>query len=798
MLYPANIEQKIGFNKIRTLLKQNCQSSIARELIDALRFSSKLSEVEPAVRTVDQMRCLLAEQMPLPLGEVADLREPFAETRIVGTFLTTDSILLVRKNINMALQLNETLDKLEPRFDLLRALATMELEAKGGFAPVLRAIDHLLDHFGNVKDNASPELLEIRRNIMQTQNSLSRTLHHVLKQAQSEGLVEADASPTLRDGRLVLPVLSMNKRKISGIVHDESATGKTVFIEPAAVVEANNRLRELHGEEQREIVRLLVEMTNMLRPLYPELLDLAHFIGTIDALVAKAKFALNTQSTCPVISPKHTQLLWKEARHPLLQLSLQEHGRTIVPLNISLTREERILLISGPNAGGKSVCLKTVALLQYMLQCGLPIPLNADSTASLFADIFIDIGDEQSIENDLSTYSSHLMNMKHFLRYTNKKTLLLIDEFGTGTEPQMGGAIAEAVLETLHKQGCYGVITTHYTNLKHFATNTPGIANGAMLFDRQRMEPLFALQIGTPGSSFAIEMARRIGLPNEVIQKAADKIGGEHIDYDKSIQDAVRDQRYWQRKREQIKEQEKRIRAKEEEYDDALSKIKQLRRDTLQQAKEEATQMLRGANAAIERTIKDIRESEAKAEVVKQAHETVDKLKAAMKPSEAKHDNKKPEMLTVGDMVRVKGNNVVGEVLAISEREAQVAFGGIKSNIALKRLERVSHHVAKKQEKQRSDGNSSDRLREHQLRFKQEIDLRGMRVDEALQAVSYYIDDAAMIGVSQVRILHGTGTGALRQAIREYLQHVQSVKRFHDEHVQLGGAGITVVHFDEA
>lgn len=798
MLYPANIEQKIGFNKIRTLLKQNCQSSIARELIDALRFSSKLSEVEPAVRTVDQMRCLLAEQMPLPLGEVADLREPFAETRIVGTFLTTDSILLVRKNINMALQLNETLDKLEPRFDLLRALATMELEAKGGFAPVLRAIDHLLDHFGNVKDNASPELLEIRRNIMQTQNSLSRTLHHVLKQAQSEGLVEADASPTLRDGRLVLPVLSMNKRKISGIVHDESATGKTVFIEPAAVVEANNRLRELHGEEQREIVRLLVEMTNMLRPLYPELLDLAHFIGTIDALVAKAKFALNTQSTCPVISPKHTQLLWKEARHPLLQLSLQEHGRTIVPLNISLTREERILLISGPNAGGKSVCLKTVALLQYMLQCGLPIPLNADSTALLFADIFIDIGDEQSIENDLSTYSSHLMNMKHFLRYTNKKTLLLIDEFGTGTEPQMGGAIAEAVLETLHKQGCYGVITTHYTNLKHFATNTPGIANGAMLFDRQRMEPLFALQIGTPGSSFAIEMARRIGLPNEVIQKAADKIGGEHIDYDKSIQDAVRDQRYWQRKREQIKEQEKRIRAKEEEYDDALSKIKQLRRDTLQQAKEEATQMLRGANAAIERTIKDIRESEAKAEVVKQAHETVDKLKAAMKPSEAKHDNKKPEMLTVGDMVRVKGNDVVGEVLAISEREAQVAFGGIKSNIALKRLERVSHHVAKKQEKQHSDGNSSDRLREHQLRFKQEIDLRGMRVDEALQAVSYYIDDAAMIGVSQVRILHGTGTGALRQAIREYLQHVQSVKRFHDEHVQLGGAGITVVHFDEA
>lgn len=798
MLYPANIEQKIGFNKIRTLLKQNCQSSIARELIDALRFSSKLSEVEPAVRTVDQMRCLLAEQMPLPLGEVADLREPFAETRIVGTFLTTDSILLVRKNINMALQLNETLDKLEPRFDLLRSLATMEQEAKGGFAPVLRAIDHLLDHFGNVKDNASPELLEIRRNIMQTQNSLSRTLHHVLKQAQSEGLVEADASPTLRDGRLVLPVLSMNKRKISGIVHDESATGKTVFIEPAAVVEANNRLRELHGEEQREIIRLLVEMTNMLRPLYPELLDLAHFIGTIDALVAKAKFALNTQSTCPVISPKHTQLLWKEARHPLLQLSLQEHGRTIVPLNISLTREEHILLISGPNAGGKSVCLKTVALLQYMLQCGLPIPLNADSTASLFADIFIDIGDEQSIENDLSTYSSHLMNMKHFLRYTSKKTLLLIDEFGTGTEPQMGGAIAEAVLETLHEQGCYGVITTHYTNLKHFATNTPGIANGAMLFDRQRMEPLFALQIGTPGSSFAIEMARRIGLPNEVIQKAADKIGGEHIDYDKSIQDAVRDQRYWQRKREQIKEQEKRIRAKEEEYDDALSKIKQLRRDTLQQAKEEATQMLRGANAAIERTIKDIRESEAKAEVVKQAHETVDKLKAAMKPSEAKHDNKKPEMLTVGDMVRVKGNDVVGEVLAISEREAQVAFGGIKSNIALKRLERVSHHVAKKQEKQRSDGNSSDRLREHQLRFKQEIDLRGMRVDEALQAVSYYIDDAAMIGVSQVRILHGTGTGALRQAIREYLQHVQSVKRFHDEHVQLGGAGITVVHFDEA
>lgn len=793
MLYPNNLEQKIGFDKVRGLLKQNCQSSIAKELIDAMSFSTSYEEVLYAVAGISQMRALIEEQHSLPLGTVSDLREPFAETRVIGTFLSTDDIVKVRDNITMAVQLNEALRKLEPRFDLLQAKAREDLD----FKAVLRQIDRLIDNFGNVKDNASAQLLEIRRNIMQTQSSLSRTLHHVLKKAQSEGLVEPDAAPTLRDGRLVLPVLSMNKRKLNGIVHDESATGKTVFIEPSAVVEANNRLRELHGEEQREVIRLLVEMTNTLRPYYPEILDLSLFIGEIDAMVAKARFAIATQAICPKIERKHIQLLWKKARHPLLQLSLEEQGRTIVPLDITLTPQERIILISGPNAGGKSVCLKTVALLQYMLQCGLPIPMDCDSTASLFSDIFIDIGDEQSIENDLSTYSSHLMNMKYFLRYANPKTLLLIDEFGTGTEPQIGGAIAEAVLETLHGKGCFGVITTHYTNLKHFATNTPGVVNGAMLFDRQHMQPLFALQIGTPGSSFAIEMARRIGLPNDVIQLASDKVGATHIDYDKSIQDAVRDQRYWQRKREQIKEQEKRIRAKEEEYDEALSQIKKLRKETLQQAKEEASQMLRTANATIERTIKDIRESEAQAEVVKQAREEVSRLKETLKPAEKTPDkNAKAASLTVGDMVRIKGQEVVGQVLALTDREAQVAFGAIKSNIALTRLERVSHRQIK-QEKRQTDGNATSQLRDRQLRFKQQIDVRGMRVDEALDAVSYYVDDAAMIGVSQVRILHGTGTGALRQAIREYLQHVHAVRRFHDEHVQLGGAGITIVHFTD-
>ncbi|MDO4190325.1 MAG: Smr/MutS family protein [Bacteroidales bacterium] len=793
MLYPKNnIETKIGFDKIRSLLKQKCQSELAKELIDDMNFSAAYDNVCRNVGSVSQMQLLIEEQHPLPLGVVADLREAFAETRIVGTYLLADSLVLVRDNIAMALLINTTLNQLEERFALLKAYARETMD----FRVVMRQIDHLIDKFGNIKDNASTTLLDIRRNIAQTQSGLSRTLQSVLKKAQADGLVEVDASPTIRDGRLVLPVLSMNKRKISGIVHDESATGKTVFIEPAAVVEANNRLRELRGEEQREIIRLLIETTSVLRPYYPEILDLSLFVAEMDALAAKAKFAVDIQAVCPIITKNQRQLLWTSARHPILQLSLQEQNRKIVPLDITLTPQNRIVLISGPNAGGKSVCLKTVALLQYMLQCGLPVPMNSDSTMGLFKDIFIDIGDEQSIENDLSTYSSHLLNMKFFLRYANEHSLLLIDEFGTGTEPQIGGAIAEAVLETLHKKKCYGVITTHYTNLKHFATNTPGIVNGAMLFDRQHMQPLFALQIGIPGSSFAIEMARRIGLPNDVIQLASDKIGATHIDYDKSIQDAVRDQHYWQKKREQIKEQEKRIRTKEEEYEEALSQIKQLRKETIQQAKEEASQILRTANATIERTIKDIREGEAQADVVKQARDNIGRLKEELKPEETKQNATPIDNLAVGDSVRIKGNEVVGQVLSLTNREALVAFGSIKSNISLKRLERVSHNQVK-QEKKHADGNSTSQLRERQLRFKQQIDIRGMRVDEALDAVAYYVDDAAMIGVSQIRILHGTGTGALRQAVREYLQHVKAVKKFHDEHVQLGGAGITIVHFTD-
>jgi len=664
-------------------------------------------------------------------------------------------------------------------------------------------------------------------------NSLSRRLHQILKQAQNDGYVDKDTTPSMREGRLVIPVSPAFKRKIRGIVHDESATGKTVFIEPEELVEANNRIRELQNEERREIIRILTHFTDTIRPDAEEMVRSYGILAEIDFLNAKAKLSLKLGFIKPRFDNEPC-LEWERAVHPLLNLSLRKQQKKVVPLSIFLNEKNRLLIISGPNAGGKSVCLKTVGLLQYMLQCGMMIPLHDSSRTGWFERIFIDIGDEQSIENDLSTYSSHLLNMKYFLKYSQEKTLILIDEFGSGTEPKIGGSIAEACLDRFNRQKAFGVITTHYSNLKHYADDHVGVINGAMLYDRHEMSPLFTLEIGRPGSSFAVEIARKIGLPEDVIANASEKVGSDYIDMDKYLQDIVRDKRYWENKRQQIRLQEKKTEELVIQLEQDLLDLKGKRKEILSGAKTEAQRILGDSNAIIENTIRGIREAQAEKEKTKilrqelqdfkskadEEDEAIDEKIARkiekIKRKEEKKNNKSlddsnsegnkeagqipipPKIISFAkkDTVRLKGQQSTGTILKVKGDEAQVAFGVIKSVVPLTNLEHAIPRKEKDNPYTTLGQRTSDEMREKKLRFKQEIDIRGMRGDEAVQTIMYYIDDAIMTGVSRVRILHGTGTGALRQIIRQYLGTVQGVKDYHDEHIQFGGTGITVVDIE--
>ena len=713
------------------------------------------------------------------------------------------------------------------------------------FPAMIRRIDSILDKFGKIKDSASMTLASIRHELEKTQGSISRTLYTILHAAQKDGLVEKDAAPTMRDGRLVLPVAPQVKRRINGIVHDESATGKTVFIEPAEVVEANNKVRQLEAEERREVIRILTVFTDEVRPHVAEILESYQFLAQIDLIFAKSQLAELTKAFEPVVEDK-PHLDWIRAVHPLLQLSLEKQGKHVVPLDIILTQQKRLLIISGPNAGGKSVCLKTVGLLQYMLQCGLPVPIGDRSTTGLFHHILIDIGDEQSIENDLSTYSSHLMNMKQMMKQADAHTLLLIDEFGSGTEPTIGGAIAEAMLKQFWQKQAFGVITTHYQNLKHFAEDHPGVVNGAMLYDRHEMQALFQLAIGQPGSSFAIEIARKTGIPEEVIKDASDIVGSDYIQSDKYLQDIVRDKRYWEGKRQTIHQHEKSLESKINRYEDELTEIERQRKEILRKAKEEAEELLRESNKKIENAIREIREAQAEKERTRLVREELNTFKEELAGIDTKDNDeaiarkirqlqerkerrekrkqekaekaanpaaaapKKPAAerpIEAGDTVRIKGLTSVGEVESTDGKMAVVIFGGMKTKMRADRLEHaeVSKSQLSKQEERNNNiagsygmvsRDTRDVIDNRKLNFKQDIDVRGMRGDEAINAITYFIDDAILVGVSRVRILHGTGTGILRQLIRQYLATVPNVSHFRDEHVQFGGAGITVVDLD--
>ena len=822
MIYPSNFEQKTGFDKVRLLVSDKCLSPLGKERAAAMSFSTDYAFISNELDLVDEFVKIQQGETDFPANYFFDVRYSLKRIRPEGTWMDEKELFDLKRSlqtIHDIIRFFQPGEDEEIKYPALTALAGDILV----FPQLVGRIDTILDKFGKVKDSASPELQTIRREMTITMSNISRNLQSILRAAQSEGVVEKDVTPTMRDGRLMIPVAPAFKRKIKGIVHDESASGKTVFIEPESVVEANNRIRELEGEEKREIIRILTDFTNFVRPLVPDILQSYEFLADIDFIRAKALFAIEIQGIRPVVEDKQ-QLDWARAIHPLLYLSLKKQHKEVVPLDIELTTEKRLLIISGPNAGGKSVCLKTVGLLQYMLQCGLLVPMHESSRTGLFEHLFIDIGDEQSIENDLSTYSSHLTHMKYFVRNCNERTILLIDEFGSGTEPQIGGAIAEALLNRFNQHKSFGVITTHYQNLKHFAEDTPGIVNGAMLYDRHLMQPLFKLAIGNPGSSFAIEIARKIGLPEDVIAEASEKVGMDYINMDKYLQDIVRDKRYWESKRQNIRQREKKLEDIIARYEKDLSEVNSQRKEIVREAKAEASRILSDANARIENTIREIKEAQAEKERTKQARQELqsfknsvsdaqeedDKLARKMAKLKERAERKKQkqklsaqpvfnrDVIEVGDAVRLKGQTSVGTVMELQEKQATVAFGMIKSTVKLDRLEKVSKNQIKKEIQKSTfvSEQTSDQMHEKRLHFKQEIDVRGMRGEEALQTVTYFIDDAIQVGAQQVRILHGTGTGILRQLIREYLRSVPGVRSFHDEHVQFGGAGITVVELD--
>ena len=837
MIYPQNFEQKIGFDSIRQLLKEKCLSTLGQERVYDMAFSESYDAIDRRLEEITEFIRIIQEEDEFPDQYFFDVRPSLKRIRVEGMYMEEQELFDLRRSL-------ETIRDIV-RF--LQRTSNEEGEEEGGISPypylrdlagdimvfpqLISRINNILDKFGKIRDNASSELLRIRRELASTTGSISRSLHAILRTAQSEGYVDKDVTPTMRDGRLVIPVAPGLKRKIKGIVHDESATGKTVFIEPAEVVEANNRIRELEGEERREIIRILTEFSATVRPQVPAILQSYEFLAEIDFIRAKAHFAIQIKAIKPNFENKQI-LDWTTAIHPLLQLSLAKHNKKVVPLDMELNPQQRILIISGPNAGGKSVCLKTVGLLQYMLQCGMLIPLHERSHAGIFGGIFIDIGDEQSIEDDLSTYSSHLTNMKIMMKNCNEHSLILIDEFGGGTEPQIGGAIAEAVLKRFNEKRTFGVITTHYQNLKHFADAHEGVVNGAMLYDRHLMQALFQLQIGNPGSSFAVEIARKIGLPEEVIADASEIVGSEYINADKYLQDIVRDKRYWETKRQNIRKREKQMEDIIAKYEAEIEELEKSRKAILRKAKEDAEHLLQESNAKIENTIRTIKEAQAEKEKTRLARQELsdfkgqidefnkqneeDKIAQKMQKLREKQERKKdkknkpqaatstpkPEEPKVkpiekGSIVKIKGQTGVGQVLDISGKTAIVSFGMIKTNVKIDRLEVTDAPIQKSNAATSFvSSKTQDHVYEKKLEFKHDIDVRGMRGDEAIQAVTYFIDDAILLGISRVRILHGTGNGILRTLIRNYLSGVPGVAHFQDEHVQFGGAGITVVDLD--
>ena len=829
MIYPASFEQKIGFDRVREQVAARCTMQAARERIAAEGFSTSPREIERRLALADEMRQVLDMERDFPGGEYPDIDHIVAKLRVEGSFLDVAEVAVLRRALSAVGGIVAFILSRQLRYPALYA----RTRGVGVFPEIVRRIEAILDEFGNVRDNASVELMQIRRAIREHEGLAAKRLQAVLASAKGAGIVEADAQISIRDGRAVIPVSASNKRKLNGFIHDESATGKTFYVEPVEVVEINNELRELEYAERREIVRILSEFTDAIRPDAALIADSGDYLAEVDMLRAKGRWASENGAVRPILSTDD-RLVLKNARHPLLQQTLRAAGREVVPLDLQLDRRKHILVISGPNAGGKSVCLKTTGIVQYMFQCGFLVPTSEISELPVFESLFIDIGDEQSIDNDLSTYSSHLLNMKHMLAGASERTLVLIDEFGSGTEPIIGGAIAEAILERLLERGCYGVITTHYANIKYYASNTEGIANGAMAFDVQQIRPLFRLEMGKPGSSFAVEIARKIGLPEEIIRRASEKAGSDHVNLEKQLREIARDKHYWEQKRDRIRLTDRKVEELERTYAEQLGKIRSERQEILKKAKQEAQQLIADANRQIENTIRTIREAQAEKELTRLARRELDDFRGTVEQqvdtsereaevareieriarrqqrraerkarqgeapgTDAAPEPEKPREVVAGSKVRMAGQAMVGVVQSVKGKRAQVAFGQILTTVDKSMLTVVSNSEYREATRPTTARTvvSAD-ISARKLRFKDHIDVRGMRAAEALDAVQAFIDDALMVGVGSVSILHGKGTGALKEEIRRYLRTVPEVVSAVDEHADRGGAGITIVTFD--
>jgi DNA mismatch repair protein MutS2 len=827
-VYPALFEVKTEFDKVKQLIVSKCISSLGAERVEAIACSDNFDVINERLDLTVEFVNIITNETSFPTDYYFDLRAAIQRTRPDGSYFDTNELFNLKRSLQTVYDIVRFFrrDSAMLNYPNIAAIA----EQTPIFPQLIIQIDNILDKHGRVKDNASNALLNIRREIEETLKNVNHTLQAILRNAKNEGLVDKDVAPSLRDGRLVIPVAAPFKRRIKGIIHDESASGKTVFIEPQNIVADNNRIRELRAMEKREIIRILTIITDEVRPCADDILASFAFLADIDFIRAKAIFACEFKCVKPRID-NYPTLKWYNAVHPLLKASLEAQNKTIVPLDIELNSQYRLLIISGPNAGGKSICLKTVALLQYMLQCGLLIPIHKDSNAGIFSQLFIDIGDEQSIENDLSTYSSHLRNMNFSVRHSNNKTLLLIDEFGRGTEPNIGGAIAQALLERFNSKGCFGVITTHYGNLKQYAETHSGVINAAMLYDRELMKPLFRLAIGKPGSSFAFDVARKMGLPEDVINEARNIAGNGNADADAFMLALASDKHYWELKRKEIERREQLLNDELDARAEKLKATEQHCNEILKTAKEEAKQLLEESNARIENTIRIIRETQAEKERTRNARAELKEWAAtnvglhyaapsydASVPKNVRNSSsdsssearkRKPKQLTNadnhgttalfarGDTVRIKGQASIGELLDVNNNKATVAFNAGKAVIDIAKLEKVMHANSRKNTSAANTvatANSTlDTIHNKLLNFKHEIDVRRMRGLDAVQATMYFLDDALLAGVSPVRIIHGAGNGILKTVIREYLRTAPEVKNFHDEDVRLGGAGVTVI-----
>lgn len=860
MIYPKNYEHKLGFDEIQTLLSQHCQSNLGKDRVMDLKMMTDVSSIRIRQQQTRELKTIFDTIPELPGMDFYDLRETVHRIKLEGTYVLEEDLPKLKKSLDTLHSWLKVIRQEKPQVEnsFAENLSRKETEylfpammelGKGVFTfhAVAAVIDKTLDNYGRIRDDASPELARIRHEIRASEGSVNRTLHNILRSAKQDGLVEHDVVPTLREGRLVIPVAPALRRKLHGIVHDESASGKTIYIEPQEVVEANNRIRELEADERREVIQILKHITMLLRPNMKELLRAFEFLADLEFVRARVGFMTQIEGICPDIVP-HPLIDWTMAQHPLLKLSLERQHKKVVPQDIRLDSNQRVLIISGPNAGGKSVCLKTVGLIQYMVQCGLPVPIGENSRVGIFNNLAIDIGDEQSIEDDLSTYSSHLLNMKNMMRLADKQTLLLIDEFGGGTEPTIGGAMAEAILMRFCQKRAFAIITTHYQNLKHFAEDHDGVVNGAMLYDRQQMQALFQLQIGNPGSSFAIEIARKIGIPEDVIADATEIVGKDYVNADKYLLDIVRDKRYWEGKRQTIHSQEKKMEQTIQRYEQEMADLKQKRKEIIKDARQQAEEIIQNSNAVVENTIREIREAQADKERTREIRSELEefrdnldtslrnehdemierKMRQIQERRQRQEDRKREKAekrelgansalasllgslqgqqpapqqhpVSVGSTVRIKGTTSVGIIEKINGKTAIVLFGQIRTTVDIKRLE--SAKPPKKEEKLAVQvatyvsRETQDQIRQKHLNFKPDIDIRGMRGEEALETITHYIDDAILVGSANVRILHGTGNGILRQLIRQYLRTVPQVRSAHDEDVRFGGAGITIVEF---